>query len=202
VLNLSDPLKRTVAGLRGHVRLRSDEHFDNADALRRRSERQKAIELLLGREHLDEVVMFVSLRNTNELRFVDPYSLAHDKDFPAFGDVGYDEEIEFDEPEEWDEVELVFDGCPDGYVIVVFWRKACRFCVCSTALAGSLPTSGLFLRRETLPRHMPRASQVHAAAASRADDCVAYCMADISTIPFATSSRLNGWLTLRSEYRP
>jgi hypothetical protein len=54
----------------------------------------------------------------------DPFvSLPHDSEFPAFGGDGYEEEIEFDELEEWDEVELVFDGCPDGYVIVVFKLK-------------------------------------------------------------------------------
>lgn len=31
VLDLSDPLTLTVARLRGHVRLLSDEHFDNAE---------------------------------------------------------------------------------------------------------------------------------------------------------------------------
>lgn len=49
-------------------------------------------------------------------------SLPHDDDFPSFGGEGYDERMEFDEPE-WDEVELVFAGCPEGYVIVVFKRN-------------------------------------------------------------------------------
>ncbi|MBY5511850.1 hypothetical protein [Rhizobium leguminosarum] len=52
-----------------------------------------------------------------------PYGVPHGEDFPLFDGAGYDEEIEFDEPEEWDKVELVFDGCPDGYVIVVFRLK-------------------------------------------------------------------------------
>ncbi|TBZ99472.1 hypothetical protein [Rhizobium leguminosarum] len=53
----------------------------------------------------------------------EPYSLRHDEHFPTFDGPGYEEVIEFDEPEEWDEVEFVFDGCPDGYVIVVFRLK-------------------------------------------------------------------------------
>lgn len=52
-----------------------------------------------------------------------PIALPHNESFPSMSDVGYEEEIEFDEPEGWDKVQLVFDGCPDGYVILVFWRK-------------------------------------------------------------------------------
>lgn len=46
----------------------------------------------------------------------------HDDDFPAFGDNGYDEETEVEDVE-WDEVELVWAGCPDGYVVVVIKLK-------------------------------------------------------------------------------
>ncbi|MBY5346044.1 hypothetical protein [Rhizobium leguminosarum] len=59
-----------------------------------------------------------------------PCILPHDDDFPPFEGGGYEEEIEFNEPEEWDEVEFVFDGCPDGYVIVVFkFRKRPVLCL-------------------------------------------------------------------------
>lgn len=36
-----------------------------------------------------------------------PCGLPHDDSFPAFEGDGYDEETKFDEPEEWDVVELV-----------------------------------------------------------------------------------------------
>lgn len=49
-------------------------------------------------------------------------TLPHSDEFPSFGGEGYDEKMEFDEPE-WDDVELVFEGCPEGYVIVVFKRR-------------------------------------------------------------------------------
>lgn len=48
--------------------------------------------------------------------------LFHNEDFPAFDGGDYEEESEIDVPE-WDEIELVWTGCPEGYVIVVFKRR-------------------------------------------------------------------------------